>query len=101
MLERERTTELKGVSPEVLRRVFDGRESDMETVIAAEGQMMRCFIRAEGFPSKAVFFDAWVLCIARFVPSIVLRKVVGRHYQAILDHIESLTRMGQEVQRIF
>lgn len=84
-----------GVSPELLRRVIDGREGDLRKVFAAEGQMMRCFTKAIGLPSKAVFFDCWLLCMSRLAPLPILWRCVKGAYGALLGHVERVVSADQ------
>jgi hypothetical protein len=56
-----------GVNPMLLKHVVHGMTTDFSTAIAAEGQMLRCFLSCHTNLERFVFFELWMCVVLRFV----------------------------------
>lgn len=79
---------LHGVHPILLYDVVSGICNDVETIVAAEGQMVRCFADARSEWGRFCFFELWIDVIARLVPATVIAEKCKDVYMKVSRALE-------------
>jgi hypothetical protein len=62
---RQASSTFAGVSENTMYNIISGLETDIRTLLAAEGQMIRCLLSVSDHAGRSTFFALWCVCILR------------------------------------